>query len=86
MHTFLGAVLGAAVTLAWDPSPDAVAYRVYVSIPPVDGDKPLLWYATGDTQYEVTGLEFGTAYYFRATAFNSSGCERRRENRRNRSV
>jgi hypothetical protein len=71
----LAEIVAASALLLWNPSPDAVSYRLYISIQPINGDRPIQWYSTTGTSYEVTGMDFGTTYYFRATAFNAAGIE-----------
>jgi hypothetical protein len=66
----LSLLLAASVTLAWDASPNASSYRLYVGIQSLQaGNPPLVFYPTRATQCQVDGLDYGTRYYFAATAF-----------------
>lgn len=67
-------ILAASVTLAWDPSPNADSYRLYVGIQSLKaGNPPITFYPTARnvTQYTVGGLSFGNTYYFAATALDN---------------
>ena len=69
-------LLAASVTLARDPSPEAVSYRLYVGIQSLRaGNAPLIWYPTDATQYRVEGLDYLTEYFFVATALSAEGLE-----------
>ena len=62
--------------LTWDASIDAVSYRLYVGIQSLKaGNPPLVSYPTNQTQHQVDGLDFGTKYYFCATASGANGVE-----------
>lgn len=73
------AFLAAAVSLAWDPSPDATHYRLHVGIQSMKaGNPPLASYPVpvpNGTTFEVTGLDYGTNYFFTATALNAAEVE-----------
>jgi hypothetical protein len=73
------------VTLAWDPSvsSDVAGYKLYYQagsadlpmegIEALEGPSPI---DVGDvTTFTLTGLPEGSVYYFRATAYNSTGLE-----------
>lgn len=67
-------ILAASVTLAWDPSPNAESYRLYVGIQSLKaGNPPITFYPTAGnvTQYTIGGLNFGNTYYFAATALGN---------------
>ena len=77
-------LIAASVLLAWDasPDPDVAGYRLYVGIQSLqEGNPPLLAYPpttespTTELQYQVEGLDYGTEYFFCATATNSAGLE-----------
>jgi hypothetical protein len=64
-------LLAAAVTLAWDPVPDATSYKLYIGIQSIKaGNFPITSYPTDAdvTQWTVGGLDYGTTYYFAATS------------------
>jgi fibronectin type 3 domain-containing protein len=63
-------LIATSITLAWDASPPPIDnYTLYVGILPItEGNLPLEAYDTTDTFYTVSGLDFGTRYYFTVTA------------------
>ena len=69
-------LLAAAVTLGWNPSEGAVLYRVHVGIQSMQaGNPPLVSYPANTPQFEVTGLDRGTKYFFVVTAVSAGGLE-----------
>ena len=73
-------LIAASVLLAWDssPDPDVALYRLYVGIQSLQAGNPPLnesGYPVEDTQFEVTGLDYGTEYFFCVTAINFDGME-----------
>jgi hypothetical protein len=71
----IGQLAAAEVTLAWDPNsePDLAGYQLYYA---VNGDVSAEILDVGNvTTVTVTGLLEGVAYWFVATAYNTSGLE-----------
>jgi len=71
-------ILAASVTLAWDPSPDAALYRLYVGIQSiVGGNPPLVGYTVPVelNKWTVDGLDYRTEYFFVVTEVNAEGVE-----------
>ena len=58
--------------LLWDPSPDAVSYRLYTSTTPGQFGTSPVWEGTA-TETSVDGLQNCTMHYFVATAVNAVG-------------
>jgi outer membrane biosynthesis protein TonB len=73
------ALMAAAVSLMWDPSPDAIHYNFYVGLQSMAaGNPPLVVYPVpvlDGTTFEVTGLDFGTEYFFVVTALDAAEAE-----------
>ena len=59
------------VLLTWNASAQATAYNIYDSIV-TNGPYTKINFTT-TTAFTVTGLAYGTVYYFAVTAFNSAG-------------
>lgn len=71
-------ILGASVTLAWDSSPDAALYRLYVGTQSMAaGNPPLVGYTVPveENFWTVDGLDFRREYFFVVTAINGDGLE-----------
>jgi hypothetical protein len=68
-------VSAANLKLAWDPSPDTsvAGYRLYYGTS--GGSYTNIVDAGNRTDYNVTGLNAGTTYYFAATAYTGTGDE-----------
>lgn len=69
--------VGAAVSLAWDPTEDPSVYAYYVrygkqsSGGPGSCDYPYAAYV-GSPSATITGLAYDTQYYFAVTAYNGA--------------
>lgn len=65
----LALLLAVDVTLAWDPVVPSDSYMLYVDILPITTQSvPLQGYPTTDTFFTISGLTYGTTYYFAATS------------------
>ena len=62
---------------SWDASegPDLAGYKIYQATAPGGYGAPIAILTVDVTRYTVTGLEFGTTYFFTVTAYNSNGAE-----------
>jgi hypothetical protein len=67
----------AAVTLAWNPVPNAAGYRVYWSLGPVAEVSAAIGVLdVGQaTQATIHSLKPGATYHFAATAYSTNGLE-----------
>jgi hypothetical protein len=72
-------LLAATVMLAWNPNsePDLAGYKLNIGIQSiVAGNPPVEIRDVGNvTQHQVDGLDYGTTYFFTATAYNQAGLE-----------
>ena len=72
MFAATGTALAAEATLAWDPSTGSVAgYKLYYGL--ASGSYSNEINVGNVTQYTVTGLQDGKAYYFAVKAYDASG-------------
>jgi Fibronectin type III domain len=68
--------LAASVMLIWDAVPEVALYRVHVGIQSMrEGNPPAVSYRVDIPEFEVTGLDYGTNYYFVVTAVSFDGLE-----------
>ncbi|MFN8008609.1 MAG: dockerin type I domain-containing protein [Terriglobia bacterium] len=68
-------ILAQNVTLSWNPNTESnlAGYKIYFGTSSANLSSSI---NVGNvTTYTVTGLTFGTTYYFAATAYNASGSE-----------
>ncbi|MEF8943369.1 MAG: choice-of-anchor U domain-containing protein [Desulfohalobiaceae bacterium] len=68
-------VLGARVTLEWDPPSDTAnveGYRIHSGIESGNYTQKLEVPGAGSSNATVDGLELGTTYYFAATSYNAT--------------
>jgi fibronectin type 3 domain-containing protein len=67
----------ATSTLSWDAStgPDVAGYKIYQATASGAYGAPIALVPMDMTSYTVTGLEWGTTYFFVVTAYNSDGAE-----------
>ncbi len=66
-----------ALTVTWDANqePDLAGYKLYASTNPGVYAAPIATLPKDVTAQQVTGLQLNTTYYFRVTAFDTSGNE-----------
>ncbi|GAB4251164.1 MAG: hypothetical protein Kow00109_26940 [Acidobacteriota bacterium] len=77
VHWLGVSLLAQSVTLEWDPNsePDLAGYNIYRSLQSGSGYVKLNSSLIQSTTYTDTTIEYGTTYYYVATAVNTAGLE-----------
>ena len=84
----LNPAASSSVTLTWNANTesDLAGYKVYRATASGAYGAPIAAIPGGMTSYIVTGLQFGTTYYFVVTAYDIAGNESAYSNEVNKSI